>query len=180
MKHRKTKARVGVAMFAAAALPLGVLAVTHGPNEHANPKAAAAHAKHADKVKNPKAVEAQNQVKVKNPTCVLVVPKDPTSATGLGSTYVLGDGNTDCSVANPATAVTVTATITAADGTVTTVNPTVIDDPGEDADMPAPVPVTLADGSKVTLSVSFAGERLKLVGAGHKTPITVTNGVAGP
>jgi hypothetical protein len=175
MKHRKAKVRTGVALFAAAALPLGILAVGNGGEK--NPKAvaakAAADARHADKVKNPKAVEAKNQVKGKNPTCVLVVPKNPASVAGLAGVYQLGDGNTVCSVADPATAVRVTATITAPDGTVTTFLPTVVDN---DTDpLPVVTPPVVADGSTVAVSVEFAGERLKPVGPGHKTPITISN-----
>lgn len=180
MKHRKTtrKTRVGVAMFAAAALPLGVLVMAHGPNEHASPKAAAAQAAtHGKSGQAHGKSDLNANTKVKNPTCVLAVPKNPDTAAGLASAWVLNSGNTVCSVANSATTVVVTATITDAAGAVTTFNPPVID---EGTVAPVVTPPVLAAGSKVTLSVSFAGERLKLVGAGHKTPIKVTNGVVAP
>lgn len=134
------------------------------PNQHASDKGKA-HGKG-------KPAKPAKPAKVKNPTCVLKVPKDPTTAAGLATPWELGSGSSTCTVSDPATSVTVTATITDPAGTVTTYSPLVVDEGTPPVGAPAITP-NVPPGATVELAVTFSGERLKLVGPGARTSIKV-------
>jgi hypothetical protein len=103
------------------------------------------------------AAEAANSM-----NCTIEVPANPLTAQGLETPWQLGDG---CSMANAGTeGAFVEATILAPNGSLQVYNPLVITAGTTPA--AAPLPVTVARGSEVEISVGFNGTNLVLTGAG--------------
>ena len=94
--------------------------------------------------------------------CTVSVPKNPLSATGLATPWVLGDG---CTWENGASeGVFIDATILTPNGRLQVYNPLVITQ-GTQPEV-APIPPVIARGSQVILSVGYNGNALALVGPG--------------
>ena len=94
--------------------------------------------------------------------CTVSVPKNPLSATGLATPWVLGDG---CTWENGDTeGVFIDATILAPNGRLQVYNPLVITQ-GTQPEA-APTAPAIARGSQVILSVGYNGNALALVGPG--------------
>lgn len=100
-----------------------------------------------------------------NPDCTLKVPKDPRTAQGLATPYVLESAGQSCAETDPNLAAFVQAVILdPATGALQVYNPVVSD--ANTAATPPPVPV-LPAGAVVVIWTGFNGNVLKLVGPGH-------------
>ncbi|HEY4702643.1 MAG TPA: hypothetical protein VIH64_12170, partial [Streptosporangiaceae bacterium] len=94
--------------------------------------------------------------------CTVSVPRNPLSAKGLATPWVLGDG---CTWENgDSEGVFIDATILAPNGRLQVYNPLVITQ-GTQPEV-APAPPVIARGSQVILSVGYNGNALALVGPG--------------
>lgn len=100
-----------------------------------------------------------------NPDCTLTVPRDPLSARGLASPYVLHSAGQACSEGDENLAAFVQATILTPGGQLEVFDPQVI----TAGDTPQQVAVPqIPDGSVITIWTGFNGNRLRLTGPGHR------------
>lgn len=103
-----------------------------------------------------------------NPDCTLQAPRDPLSAKGLATPYVLVSAGATCSETDDDTAAFVQATIyDPATGSLSVYNPVVRDDGKALLGDAPPVPV-LPRNAVVSIWTGFNGNVLKITGAGAR------------
>jgi hypothetical protein len=172
-RHRRISSapRFWSAIAMAAGLAAGgalLAASTAGANE-APPGAHGAYqltARH-DQGENGRGQLRQLRQLTANPDCTLKVPRDPLSAEGLATPYVLSSAGITCSETNQDTAAFVQATILDPSTGALAVYDPVVRDAGQPLLGTAPPVPSLPRDAVVTVWTGFNGNVLKLTGPGH-------------